>query len=517
MAVNKFSAYTLGTACVFSLLGFDTLTQAASLSIQTPDIKVVQYIKDLPSISLPTPNIPGGIDIPGGPIPVECVSGVSDTLGVAALPICSALDISQNPEPPTFFTEQSWEEFKASNEYRTYIQIPSFTVFSDGQNIVNYTQFNQEFNPGFTPDVIGDVIDDATPYDLPRTYSPSDVYTGPYNGSNISPLGSSSLGVTNRGGARVSDAERVQQFEVADFVGTGYDAPFVYTEVEEVIPADGSPIRVTVNRSEFPTTRLYINNQLIVPEKAQVSDLSNFFVSGGTVLNPPGEGNFAPAGDSISVSVSPEIDSTVGFGTTNGTFDTIRPVFFSEQPDVVEGEGTNQLLFQDLAQPPNSLTFEGASFEDAEIGETIVLGTLSYKNGTLTISGLITDSTYTSNLTISSDSTVLTPFDFNQSFTELLTLITTPNIGTPEQNADILFFSNLPELGSFRVLEGETGTVELFGTFGSLSLTGFGAVVSGPGTGFVDPTPIPEPSSALGTLAYSVLGGSLLLKRKLKK
>ena len=497
MAIKKFSAYTLGTACILSLFSLDTPTQAASLRIQTPDIKVVQYIDDLPS----------------SPLPSECIRGVEDTIGVlAASLICPALDVSQNPEPPISFTEQSWEDFKASKEYRGYIQIPSFTVFSDGQNIVSYTQFEQESNPGFTPIIIGDLPPPNIFVPSPRIYGPAEAY--PDNGSSISQLGSNSLTVENFVATRLILEERLGQFLL-----TKYDAPFAYVRLEEVIPADGSPIEVTVRRSEFPSTKLYVNNELVA-EEAQVSDLSNFFISGGTVLNPPGEGNFAPAGDTISTSVSPEIDS-IGFGgagTINGTFDTIKPGFSSQQLDIIEGEGTSKLLFQSRFQPPNSFTFEGASFNDAEIGETIVLGTLSYENGI--VLSLFGNSNplpdfYTSNLTISSNSPNLTPFDFNQSLTELLTLVVTPNTGTPEQNADTLFFSSFPELGSFRVLEGETGSVELLGSFGSLNLTGFGSVVSGSGTGFVDPTPVPESSSVLGTIAF-ILGGSLLLKYKPK-
>lgn len=507
MAIKKFSAYTLGTACIFSLFSFDTSTQAVSLRIQTPDIKVVQYIDDLPST----------------PLPLECIRGVEDTIGgVAAGLICTALDVSQNPEPPTSFTEQSWEDFKASKEYRGYIQIPSFTVFSDGQNIVSYTQFEQESNPGFTPIILGDLPPPNIFVPDSRIYGPAEAY--PDNGSSISQLGSNSLTVENFVATRLIREERLGQFLL-----TGYDAPFAYARLEEVIPADGSPIEITVRRSEFPSTKLYIDNEL-VSQRDQVSDLSDFFISGGRGFNPSGEGNFAPAGDSISILASPEIDSVgvVGSGTISGTFDTIEPEPGSF--DLIEGRGTSKIVFQLLGELPNSFTFEAASFDEPEIGETIVLGTLSYENGiarTFNTNPLppfgvpspifspSSDTIYTSNLTISSNSPILTPFDFNQSLTELLTLIVTANTGTPEQNADTLFFSSFPEFGSFRVLEGETGSVELLGSFGSLNLTGFGSVVSGSGTGFVDPTPVPESSSVLGTIAF-ILGGSLLLKYKPK-
>lgn len=487
--VYKFSAGTLGAACAVSLLSFATPAQAAFLKITTPDIKVVNYINDF--------------DI------FECAINLVDTVSTAGSLLCPLLNATKNPQPSASFTEESWEKFIDDKEYRGYIHVPSFSVFSDGENIISYTRpankENKLFSYGYTPSAIPGVD---------RTYSDAEVYNQtPYNGREFSPTGNVSLNVTDRRASRVSTLERLGQY-----FSSGYDAPFVYAELEELIPANGSSIGITVNRSEFPTTRLYINNNLM-DEEAQVADLSDFFVSGGRIPNLDGQGNFAPIGSDINVLYSPEItliDEIIGSGTTNGIFDTIRPGIFTDEPTFINGEGTNKLEFGFPPNLINSFAFNGTSFETIP-GKNFVLGTFTYDNGIVISSG--DNTTYTSNLTISTNSPFYSPINFNQSLSELISLVTTPNIGTPEENADIIFFPNLPNLGRFRVLEGQSATVELLGEFGSLNLIGFGRVLSGSDTGFVEPisvpVSVPESSSPLGIIGFSVLGGGFLLKRKL--
>ncbi len=102
-----------------------------------------------------------------------------------------------------------------------------------------------------------------------------------------------------------------------------------------------------------------------------------------------------------------------------------------------------------------------------------------------------------SNLSISSNSPFSSsPINFNQSLTEQITLNTTQNVvGDPaEENADIVYFSDFVEFGSFRVFEGATGTVQLLGRFsdGSLNFAGFGEVLSDPSTGFLNDSILPD-------------------------
>jgi hypothetical protein len=232
----------------------------------------------------------------------------------------------------------------------------------------------------------------------------------------------------------------------------------------------------------------------------------------------------------------PANSQPVGSGVTNGIFNSLDLI---GSPDItypdVNGIGTNQLDFSFPNFGPNFFKFDGTSFENVQIGQTFVLGTLSYKNGIgfigLGLPGSI-GASYTSELKVSSSSSTTSPFNFNQILTEQIRLDITYNsfvvdgvlfVATPEQAADILYFPNRPELGSFRIYENSTGTVEVLGRFGSLQLAGFGNAVSG---GFVYPTispipnapavSVPESGNIAGLVAISIVGAASTLKRKLK-
>jgi hypothetical protein len=231
----------------------------------------------------------------------------------------------------------------------------------------------------------------------------------------------------------------------------------------------------------------------------------------------------------------PANSQTVGSGVTNGVFNSLE---LTGSPNItnpdVNGIGTDQLDFSFPNFDPNFFRFDGTSFENVQPGQTFVLGTLSYKNGIAFIDGGLQGTqigaSYTSELEVSSSSSTTTPFDFNQILTEQIRLDVTYNAlvvnglisaATPEQAADILYFPNRPELGSFRIFENSTGTVEILGRFGSLELAGFGNAISG---GFVDPTidpiptdvAVPEPENIAGLLAISIVGAASTLKCKLK-
>lgn len=231
----------------------------------------------------------------------------------------------------------------------------------------------------------------------------------------------------------------------------------------------------------------------------------------------------------------PANSQTIGSGVTNGSFNNLNligndPITFLD----VDGIGTNELNFSYPNRDPNFFRFEEIPFENVQPGQNFVLGTFSYKNGVggfinIPLRGAI-GATYTSELTVSSLSSTTTPFNFNQSLTEQIRLDITFNsitIGgvttfyTPEQAADILYFPNRPELGSFRIYENSTGTVELLGRFGSLELAGFGNAISG---GFVFPTvdpiltasSVPEPRNIAGLIVIGIVGASSVLIRQLQ-
>ena len=100
--------------------------------------------------------------------------------------------------------------------------------------------------------------------------------------------------------------------------------------------------------------------------------------------------------------------------------------------------------------------------------------------------------------------------EFNQSLEIPISIVTVPNDGDIEANADFIFFTNRPELGSFRVLEGETTSVEVLAEFNSLDLIGFGEIADS-SVGFLSSSvSVPEPS----TLAFIALSIGMGLSRR---
>jgi hypothetical protein len=299
--------------------------------------------------------------------------------------------------------------------------------------------------------------------------------------------------------------------------------PLLPDVTPSVVPAFNANLNVLFNRNAlgtidyqiegdhdgFPAYELYIDDSLVYAYDPLLANRDPL------ALFPPSDIDVRTISGTINpATVPPSLPSEPGlaFGTTNGVFDTIRPGVLSDRPTFIAGAGTNELEFGFPPNQINSFTFDGNPFQ-TRLGEDFVLGTFTYTNGLVFGSGV--GSTYTTNLTISTNSPFAIP-DLNNSLTALLFLSATENSGTPEQNADIIVFPNNSEFGGFRIFEGQTATVELLGRFGSLDLVGFGRVLSEPGTGFVERISVPESSSVLGIIAFSVIGGSLLLLYKPK-
>ena len=136
---------------------------------------------------------------------------------------------------------------------------------------------------------------------------------------------------------------------------------------------------------------------------------------------------------------------------------------------VVTGVGTSVFTFGDPEQigtGPSSLSFAGSAFSGA-FETPFKIGTLTYFNGTITLG------TEATAVDLALHTTFTTPplGLVNSAFT--LSLTSTPNTGTPDQNAD---FVTLPSsfVPTTFVIGGTTYTVEL---------TGF--VLTG-GSGFLD-------------------------------
>jgi hypothetical protein len=110
----------------------------------------------------------------------------------------------------------------------------------------------------------------------------------------------------------------------------------------------------------------------------------------------------------------------------------------------------------------------------------------------------------------------------------MIFLTNSPNLvgNTPEQDADFIYFTNRPDLGSFRVLENSTALVEVILQFNSLDLIGFGNVLT-PQTGFltasafdpvdsdfsIAPVPVPAALPLLGS-AFGLFGLVRLRRRR---
>lgn len=180
------------------------------------------------------------------------------------------------------------------------------------------------------------------------------------------------------------------------------------------------------------------------------------------------------------------------------------------------------LLFQNSndgisTNEPNLVQFTPAAPQEVlgvGPGNPFLLGTLTYANGIW--SG---DATFGFSLTTQSADPLLD----GQILTDLLTLVITPNdfvAQTPEQNADFVYFSGAPAIGSLRAYEladsptgTNTVTASIFGFINSLHLF---SLADARGGGFLDPgidiaptppnpVPVPEPSP------FALLSVGLLL------
>ena len=202
-----------------------------------------------------------------------------------------------------------------------------------------------------------------------------------------------------------------------------------------------------------------------------------------------------------------------GTGTVTGYFD--NPITIPGS--VYTGIGTNTIEwgtpFNDSSFT-NQLSFTPFNFTDQPKGQDFVAGLLYYRNGTIPLSTRIDGVDLIINTT-SSDP------DFTQTLPLKITIVNTPNVADPIASADFIYFTDFPDRGSFRVLEGEETYVEVITQFNSLDLVGFGAV-GDPLKGFLSPSTgpnpfpaVPEPSSILGLLALGLLGmGSVFNKQR---
>ena len=123
---------------------------------------------------------------------------------------------------------------------------------------------------------------------------------------------------------------------------------------------------------------------------------------------------------------------------------------------VVTGVVTSSFTWGDgsaFNSPPSSMDFSGTPFSTNT--ETFFdMGELNYFNGA------IADGTEADTVDLGITLNFTTPSGVNEAFTYLLSLVNTPNNGTPEQNADIVQFPSTLPLETF-IFDGITFSVGL--------------------------------------------------------
>jgi hypothetical protein len=178
--------------------------------------------------------------------------------------------------------------------------------------------------------------------------------------------------------------------------------------------------------------------------------------------------------------------------------------------------GSNQVEFWNSSfgvdAAHNAIQFVSSGVQNVSLGQEFLLGTISYTNGIW-----FTDPEFSVTFTSSSTDRRFN----NQSWHDTIHLGITPNLSsnTPAQNADFIYLTALPKLGSVRAFElggspsGNTVTAALLGEINSLDLTRF---ANASGGGFLDPgiglQPIPEPGTF--ALVATALAGLGWLKRR---
>ncbi|CAG8727656.1 21865_t:CDS:2 [Gigaspora margarita] len=185
--------------------------------------------------------------------------------------VCGALKLSANDDPPTSFSDMNgvggdFDKWARGKEYRGYIHIPSFNVKCDAKGyLVTANPRDPDYRNKENPTKNPEQCDDAE--------------RNPY------------------GTSRLSHDERYEQQNV-----TKTDAPFIFTYVNIKVCCNRQ-VSVTVSRSIFPQTRLYIDGKMF--SEQEQTDLGRFILSGGSQSDPSklskdGHGKIAPSGKQLT-------------------------------------------------------------------------------------------------------------------------------------------------------------------------------------------------------------------------
>lgn len=178
--------------------------------------------------------------------------------------------------------------------------------------------------------------------------------------------------------------------------------------------------------------------------------------------------------------------------TVDGVFSDISPKFGYEigigTRDLKWGNPTTGNFASELTWSGYQPWFGGQLVTP---GQTFLAGTLTYMNGTVQEGS----TTYELHANLNVRATGLEFYIDNHWFEVVdnwgIEIRQTLNGGTdPEADADYIFFTEYPWLGSFRVLEGMVSQVPIYAEFGSLEPFRFGEPTYG---GFVVPSTVPNP------------------------
>ena len=290
-------------AVILLIIAIGRTIRCQTVTYSTPDIKVIQWIKD------------------DGDFTTECTSSLGATLqgqlnskiveSSAAITVaCIGLDSSSNVDPPSSFaSDTDWDNWRNTKEYRGYTHVPSFTVTCNGDTLTSFTppsdpQFVDTHNPTSDPNGVPSADQNRNPYGYTKVplagFDLADIYSPPYNGIQWS-SDSSCVHVFDSRACRIANGDRQSQYTILPHT----DAPFIFRQVQlEICCSSGcNAVQVRVSRSTFPTSALYINGDQV--SQIYQTQLGEFIASAGYVdtqndLSPVGDGVFAPEGEAHS-------------------------------------------------------------------------------------------------------------------------------------------------------------------------------------------------------------------------